>query len=138
MNPAIPPGGDDVLLQQHLYGIGYRLEDALRPGTIGALADLEPPHPPPLDVDKGHHHQQDEGEEDSDGDQPGNKICCPFGQVVKQPLLKLLQNRHHRSTSPMQTSMLPKMITASASFHPMTRSRSTVRLMSDGARTLKR
>ncbi|MBA7624594.1 hypothetical protein ES703_32003 [subsurface metagenome] len=94
MNPAVPQDGDDVLLQQYLDSIGYRLKDALRPGAIGPLANLESPYASPLNVDKGHYHHQYKGGEDGEGDDYGYEICCPIRQVVEQPILELLKNSH--------------------------------------------
>ena len=44
----------------------------------------------------------------------------------------------YRSTSPMFTSRLPKITIRSATFHPISISASTVRLMKDGERILQR
>ena len=75
----------------------------------------------------------------SSAKKPYSPENSPFLSMGDSMLYSVDGNRDgYRSTSPMFTSRLPKITIRSATFHPISISASTVRLMKDGERILQR
>ena len=86
MNPLISPRRDDVFLDQHLYGIRYRLEQTKASSPIGTKTDLKPPDKPPLQPDKNHDRGGEEGKDEDNADNPIEEHHGPRGQSGNCPI----------------------------------------------------
>jgi hypothetical protein len=94
VNQAIPSGGNDVLFQNYLNGIGKWLKEALWPGSIRPLANLKSAKHSALEEDEVHHHYQNEDKEYGYADKRGNKVSRPVRDIGRQPIMELLKNAH--------------------------------------------
>ena len=73
----VSPRGDDVLLGHDLYGVGYRLENAEGPDSVGPDPVLEPAEKAPLQIDENgdeHHRNVDEHQY---AEQPEHQVGNP-------------------------------------------------------------